>query len=109
MLFDNDITTLECGHQFHTTCINEWLQQRDNCPLCRQGVKNNNVDDAHLIWGVQNERYNNRYSSLVFEDLFIDTAIHLCLSSLDNNIKIKSSNSSNYSIFDFGGGVSGSW
>ncbi len=48
---NNDITTLECGHQFHTTCISKWLKQRDNCPLYWQAVKyKNNLDDAHLIW-----------------------------------------------------------
>jgi hypothetical protein len=104
---NNDITTLECGHQFHTTCITEWLQQRDNCPLCRQAVKyQNNADDAHLIWGVQNERYNYRYSFFNFEDLFIDTISYFVNESLSNTIKIKESSSSS---FDFGGGVTGSW
>ena len=101
----NDITTLECGHQFHTTCISEWLKQRDNCPLCRQAVKyKNNSDDAHLIWGVQNERYNNRYSFLDLDDLFIDNNSYLVYENY--NITSKKENSSS---FDFGGGVTGSW
>ena len=27
-----------CGHQFHTACLDEWLGQHDNCPLCRAPV-----------------------------------------------------------------------
>jgi len=102
---NNNITTLECGHQFHSTCISDWLKQRDNCPLCRQAVKNkNNSDDAHLIWGVQNERYNNRYSFLDFDDLFRDLSSYYMYES--NDIK---SNKNNSSSFDFGGGITGSW
>ena len=101
----NDITTLECGHQFHSNCITEWLKQRDNCPLCRQAVKyKNNLDDAHLIWGVQNERYNNRYSFLDFDDLFIDNNSYLVYENYNITSKKESSSS-----FDFGGGVTGSW
>jgi len=105
LIENNNITTLECGHQFHSACISEWLKQRDNCPLCRQAVKyKNNLDDAHLIWGVQNERYNNRYSSLDFDDLFRDRSSYYINESYD--IKSKKSNSS---TFDFGGGITGSW
>jgi hypothetical protein len=25
----------ECGHEFHTECISEWVIKTDNCPLCR--------------------------------------------------------------------------
>ena len=25
-----------CGHTYHTDCIQKWLVQNDNCPLCRQ-------------------------------------------------------------------------
>jgi len=26
---------LECGHDFHTSCIMKWLKQADKCPLCK--------------------------------------------------------------------------
>ena len=26
---------LQCGHQFHRTCINQWFQRKRSCPLCR--------------------------------------------------------------------------
>lgn len=32
-----------CGHLFCWTCILEWLDERDECPLCRETVKKSNV------------------------------------------------------------------
>ncbi|XP_022131451.1 probable E3 ubiquitin-protein ligase RHG1A isoform X2 [Momordica charantia] len=30
-----DIGTLECGHDFHTDCIRQWLMQKNLCPICK--------------------------------------------------------------------------
>ena len=27
--------TLECGHEFHVTCLNKWLKLKNTCPMCR--------------------------------------------------------------------------
>ena len=32
---------LYCGHIFHKTCINEWLQIRRECPICRTKISIN--------------------------------------------------------------------
>jgi len=29
---------LACGHRFHSKCIELWLEERKNCPYCRQMV-----------------------------------------------------------------------
>ena len=29
------ISTLSCGHFFHSTCLNEWFKKKEDCPLCR--------------------------------------------------------------------------
>lgn len=35
--YDNgdDIGTLDCGHDFHTCCITQWLTQKNLCPICK--------------------------------------------------------------------------
>lgn len=30
-----EIAMLHCRHEFHFPCINQWLQQKNQCPLCR--------------------------------------------------------------------------
>jgi len=37
---NGNVKTLECGHQFHRECINEWFTHRKNCPICRQLINN---------------------------------------------------------------------
>ncbi len=34
----NDILTLECGHQYHKSCINKWLIISQRCPICQKPV-----------------------------------------------------------------------
>ena len=29
---------VECGHVFHTKCINKWLKNNDTCPNCRINI-----------------------------------------------------------------------
>ncbi|VFQ68371.1 unnamed protein product [Cuscuta campestris] len=31
----DDIGTLQCGHQFHTNCIKQWLILKNLCPICK--------------------------------------------------------------------------
>ncbi|CAL5387946.1 unnamed protein product [Camellia sinensis] len=31
----DDIGTLDCGHDFHTNCIKQWLAQKNLCPICK--------------------------------------------------------------------------
>ena len=34
-LFDKEVSILNCGHFFHSHCLNDWLAQQMNCPECR--------------------------------------------------------------------------
>lgn len=31
----SEVIRLDCGHYFHTYCINQWLTQKQDCPICR--------------------------------------------------------------------------
>ncbi|XP_076956307.1 E3 ubiquitin-protein ligase MBR2-like [Bidens hawaiensis] len=31
----NNIGSLDCGHDFHTDCIKQWLAQKNICPICK--------------------------------------------------------------------------
>lgn len=31
----DDIGTLNCGHEFHTNCIKQWLTMKNLCPICK--------------------------------------------------------------------------
>ncbi|KAJ7967472.1 E3 ubiquitin-protein ligase MBR2 [Quillaja saponaria] len=30
-----DLGSLDCGHDFHTNCIKQWLMQKNLCPICK--------------------------------------------------------------------------
>lgn len=32
-------TKLSCGHEFHTNCIDDWLERSSSCPLCRKEIQ----------------------------------------------------------------------
>lgn len=112
---NNDISTLECGHQFHIDCISKWMERKNEYPLCRQKINNKyNKDDAHMIWGVQNDLYDNHYSFINFYDLF--TSTHFIDYSSTEVRYVRNENSydshGDYSFSggsDSGGGVTGGW
>ena len=56
-IFDNQISTLPCGHRYHVKCITEWMMQKKNiCPMCREKIDVDipEIDDEDL----QNELLN---------------------------------------------------
>jgi hypothetical protein len=32
---NRNISTTDCGHSFCITCLDRWLEKKDNCPICR--------------------------------------------------------------------------
>ena len=112
-LIDNkdDISTLNCGHQFHTNCIAKWMEKKNDCPLCRQKINPKyNQDEAKMVWGVQNELYDNNYDNINYDHLY--TRDFYVPSSSSSGVDY----SSNYSFgggggggCDCGGGATGGW
>ena len=37
---ESNITTTNCGHRFHTKCIDTWLEENYDCPMCRKLICN---------------------------------------------------------------------
>ncbi|KXJ83104.1 hypothetical protein RP20_CCG008562 [Aedes albopictus] len=35
MLTNDDTKSLSCSHQFHSQCIEQWLENNSSCPVCR--------------------------------------------------------------------------
>ncbi|CAD8174429.1 unnamed protein product [Paramecium octaurelia] len=35
----DNVKILHCFHQFHAKCINQWLKQKGECPVCRHQLK----------------------------------------------------------------------
>ena len=113
-----DISTLECGHQFHTDCISKWMERKKECPLCRQKINDKyNKNDVQMIWGVQNDLYENKYNYISFDDLFysnifIDYSSSSYYYDRDYDVNSNRNNESDYSFsggHDSGGGATGSW
>lgn len=34
-MYSNTMTKTECHHNFHTICLERWIETKNNCPLCR--------------------------------------------------------------------------
>ena len=37
-IYTNTMTKTDCNHYFHTTCLDNWLKNRQTCPLCRATI-----------------------------------------------------------------------
>lgn len=60
--------TIECGHTFHYSCIFQWHQNHDTCPLCRnmeEVVTNANIEKENEYLDQLGEILDNRELSIV--------------------------------------------
>lgn len=37
--YDDALRTLQCGHRFHVMCVDQWLSQSGQCPVCKHPVR----------------------------------------------------------------------
>lgn len=35
----DEVYQVNCGHHFHKNCLEEWLRNTANCPVCRYNIK----------------------------------------------------------------------
>ena len=56
------VKKLECGHIFHSTCIDTWFKKRTNCPYCRKEFQ------------IQRERDNN--TNLLLDDISVQSNLY---------------------------------
>ena len=64
---DKDSTFIECGHAFHSRCLQEWIKKSYYCPVCRMKIRGYlNNKDVH-----EKKIYSKSLSnkSTVFSDL----------------------------------------
>jgi hypothetical protein len=33
------VAELKCSHIFHESCLQEWIEKQDTCPMCRELIK----------------------------------------------------------------------
>jgi plasmid rolling circle replication initiator protein Rep len=38
----SEVLALHCGHEFHTDCVKQWLEEKGECPYCRRGCSISN-------------------------------------------------------------------
>ena len=67
---------LDCLHEYHIDCIDEWLCNTENCPHCRS-----NQEDAVLLLNnirIIKERKSLKYRVSYFKNFFCFDAINFC-------------------------------
>ena len=116
---NSNVSTLLCGHQYHTKCIADWMLKNKKCPLCRDIINtgenneekklNSNEEPigerlSEIIWEVQTE-INPEYNNYSYNDLWTSNKDN---NDYDSNY-CNNDNCSNDFDYDCGGGATADW
>lgn len=71
---------LQCGHSFHCVCIQQWLEYKDTCPLCRRRHVSANTPACNV-------RLGRCHGMPVTPELYLADFNWACL-SLDHQLEI---------------------
>lgn len=67
------ICKLECCNKFfHVSCLNEWLNKRNNCPMCRELILNKKKKLNHRNVVFQNVSNLPKYGTVLLEIMNIE-------------------------------------
>ena len=76
----DDLSSVPCGHVFHSTCILQWLETgKNNCPQCRTKCRENQLRRIYFTEGVDTSTQSdantlqNRIDSITFQLRCSDT------------------------------------
>jgi hypothetical protein len=54
----NDILLkCDCCKNYHNSCLQKWVDERNSCPICKMVVNNNNKNYALVVYQYQNEDF----------------------------------------------------
>ena len=90
-LCDEEISVLKCGHLFHKTCIQQWLDTRMTCPECRCKVAKKSIvqkiypsvnEDANFVYKGSSDETKTilqifNENNTMFQNLFIKRIVFL--------------------------------
>lgn len=65
------ITSLHCGHKFHTDCIRDWLSFNNTCPVCKRPP----LTDIKILQKRSFENYKNRITEVTSRLTLLEKAL----------------------------------
>jgi len=90
-LEENDFTKTKCGHFFHFTCVCKWVLKSNTCPICRNYIIQNEVNEKTK----QNYENSSHISEIDLRNLIDDnTYIQI------NDIIRNSDNNERFDVFE---------
>jgi hypothetical protein len=47
----------DCCKNYHNSCLQRWIDERNSCPICKMVVNNNKKDQELVVYQYQNEDF----------------------------------------------------